>query len=57
MFEFEPQINDELIQMNNVVLTPHIGNATVETRNEMATLAAANIKNVLAGEKALTPVN
>ncbi|GAF11902.1 LOW QUALITY PROTEIN: D-3-phosphoglycerate dehydrogenase [Bacillus sp. JCM 19046] len=57
VFEFEPQINDELIQMNNVVLTPHIGNATVETRNEMATLAAANIKNVLAGEKALTPVN
>lgn len=57
VFEFEPQIHEDLKQMSNVVLTPHIGNATIETRNEMATLATKNIERVLKGEKAITPVN
>ncbi|WP_078547599.1 2-hydroxyacid dehydrogenase family protein [Litchfieldia alkalitelluris] len=57
VFEFEPRITEELKSMSQVVLTPHIGNATVETRNMMAKLAAQNIINVLKGEKAITPVN
>ena len=56
VFEYEPHISEELKKMGNVVLTPHIGNATVETRNEMAKLAAHNIVNVLNGNKALTLV-
>lgn len=56
VYEFEPEISEELKEMNNVVLTPHIGNATIETRNEMAKLAANNIVYVLNGNKALTPV-
>lgn len=42
--------------MQNVVITPHIGNATVETRNEMAKLSSENILSVLEHNKSLTPV-
>ncbi|WP_273128661.1 2-hydroxyacid dehydrogenase family protein [Bacillus weihaiensis] len=56
VFEFEPQITEELKQMQNVVITPHIGNATVETRNEMAKLSSQNILSVLEHNKSLTPV-
>lgn len=56
VFEFEPHITEELKQFKNIVITPHIGNATVEARNEMAKLSAENILNVLEHERALTPV-
>ncbi|MFS0788017.1 NAD(P)-dependent oxidoreductase [Shouchella sp. 1P09AA] len=56
VFEFEPHIHDELKLLPNVVLTPHIGNATVETRDEMAKLAATNIIFYLEKGEALTPV-
>lgn len=56
VYEFEPKINEKLLNMDNVVLLPHIGSATEKSRNEMAELAAKNIINVLSGEKAITPV-
>jgi D-3-phosphoglycerate dehydrogenase len=56
VFEFEPAIIEELKHLQNVVLTPHIGNATIEARNAMAELAAKNIVNVLNEESAITPV-
>ncbi len=57
VYEFEPKISDELKKMKNVVLTPHIGNATVETRDQMALSAAQNIVQVLKGENPYSPVN
>lgn len=57
VFEFEPNIANELKKMSNVVLTPHIGNATIETRDQMAICAAKNIINVLRGEEAFSPIN
>ncbi len=57
VYEFEPKITRDLLKMKNVVLLPHIGSATVETRNKMAELAAKNIINVLKGRRPLTPVN
>ncbi|MFB4169041.1 NAD(P)-dependent oxidoreductase [Virgibacillus sp. JSM 102003] len=56
VFEFEPEITASLKTLKNVVMTPHIGNATIETRNEMAILTAKNILRVLKDEKPLTPV-
>ncbi|WP_270998546.1 NAD(P)-dependent oxidoreductase [Listeria seeligeri] len=50
VFEFEPKIGEELRGLNNVVLTPHIGNATVETRSEMGRMAISNVEAVLAGK-------
>ena len=57
VYEFEPKISDELKSMKNVVLTPHIGNATMETRDQMALSAAKNIVQVLNGEEPYSPVN
>ncbi len=56
VFEKEPLIHEELKTLANVVLTPHIGNATVETREEMARLAAGNITSYLEEGMALTPI-
>ncbi|WP_459501019.1 NAD(P)-dependent oxidoreductase [Bacillus sp. C1] len=56
VFEFEPKITERLKGLKNVVLTPHIGNATFETRDAMAEMAVRNILAVLEGEEPLTPV-
>lgn len=50
VFEFEPEISEDLKKLKNVVLTPHIGNATFEARDAMANMAAGNIVKVLNGE-------
>lgn len=57
VYENEPLVNPELLKLNNVVLLPHIGSSTNETRDKMAELAARNVINVLNGKKAITPVN
>lgn len=56
VFEQEPELASGLDQLENVVLTPHIASATIETRTAMAELAAKNIIAVLAGQPPLTPV-
>ncbi|EKZ4894712.1 2-hydroxyacid dehydrogenase family protein [Listeria monocytogenes] len=53
VFEFEPKIGEDLAKLDNVVLTPHIGNATVETRAKMGQIAIANVEAVLAGKAPL----
>ncbi|RKD29140.1 2-hydroxyacid dehydrogenase [Thermohalobacter berrensis] len=57
VFENEPEVEEELLELDNVVLTPHIGSASKETREKMAKLAAENIIAVLSGKEAITPVN
>ncbi len=49
VFEFEPKITPELLQLDNVILTPHIASATEETRSKMSVLAATNIIEALEG--------
>lgn len=56
VFEFEPRITPELLELENVVLTPHIGSATGECRREMAQRVAANISYFLANGRPLDPV-
>jgi glyoxylate reductase len=56
VFEREPEIHPGLLELENVVLLPHLGSATVETREEMALLAARNVVAMLSGEPPLTPV-
>lgn len=53
----EPNPNPRLLALPNVLLLPHIGSATVETRAEMGALQRRNIAAVLAGQPAETPVN
>jgi glyoxylate reductase len=56
VYEHEPELEPGLRELDNVVVLPHLGSATRETRAEMALLAARNVAAVLAGEPALTPV-
>jgi glyoxylate reductase len=57
VFEREPELHPGLLELDNVVLAPHLGSATIETRTAMALLAARNAVAVTAGRPALTPVN
>lgn len=56
VFANEPSVPDELKAMQNVVLLPHIGSASVVTRNAMDQLVVDNLKNWFAGKPPLTPV-
>lgn len=50
VFENEPHVPEELLALENVVLLPHLGSATVETRRAMGDRAADNLEAFLAGE-------
>ncbi len=57
VFEFEPEIGSGLKNLSNVILTPHIGSASIEARNEMAELAAQNIIDFFEGKDVKNTVN
>jgi glyoxylate reductase len=56
VFEHEPEVHPGLLGLENVVLVPHLGSATVETRTAMAEIAARNVVEVLAGREPVSPV-
>ncbi len=57
VFENEPEVHPGLLELDNVLLTPHIASATVATRTKMATIAADNVIAVLEGREPLTCIN
>src|SRR3954468_2310019 len=56
VYEEEPAIHPDLLSLENVLLVPHLGSGTTETRTAMADLAADNVLAVLGGRPPLTPV-
>jgi len=56
VFDSEPKINDAFFSLDNVVVQPHVGSATQETRNAMAQLVVDNLAAHFAGKQLLTPV-
>jgi lactate dehydrogenase-like 2-hydroxyacid dehydrogenase len=56
VFEREPEVHPDLLELENVVLIPHLGSATIETRTAMGVLAAENVLAVLGGSAPVTPV-
>ncbi len=56
VYEREPELEAGLVDLENVVLLPHVGSATIETRTAMATLAARNALAVLGGQAPITPI-
>jgi glyoxylate reductase len=56
VFEREPHVHADLLGLEQVVLAPHLGSATRETRLAMADLAARNVVEVLQGRPPLTPI-
>ncbi len=57
VFEQEPEVPRALCELENVVLVPHIGSASVATRTRMAVMAAENLTAVLRGERPPNVVN
>jgi glyoxylate reductase len=57
VYEREPMVNSGLLGLSNVILSPHLGSATHETRTAMADLAARNLMEVLSGNSPITPIN
>lgn len=56
VYEQEPAVHPDLLGLENVLLVPHLGSATTETRTAMADLAVRNVVAVLTGQHPLTPV-
>lgn len=57
VYEFEPAISKELLELDNVVLAPHNGTATIEARNEMSRYVSQNIIRYFAGRTDISRVN
>jgi len=57
VYENEPQLSPGLAELNNVILLPHVGSATIETRTKMASMAADNLLAGLRGERPPNMVN
>jgi glyoxylate reductase len=57
VFEKEPDVHPDLLELENAVIVPHLGSATVETRNAMGMLAAENLIAALEGRKPQTLIN
>jgi glyoxylate reductase len=56
VYENEPAIHPDLLQLENVLLAPHLGSGTTETRTAMANLAVDNVAAVLSGRPPVTAV-
>lgn len=56
VFADEPKVPEELLKMDNVVLSPHVGSATIETRSKMGQLVINNLKAYFNGQPLLTPI-
>jgi len=56
VYEREPEIQSGLLAFENVVLSPHLGSSTIETRTTMIHLAVDNLIAVLSGKPAVTPI-
>jgi glyoxylate reductase len=57
VYEREPDIHRGLLALENVVLSPHLGSSTIETRTTMIHLAVDNLIAVLSGQPPVTPVS
>ena len=56
VYENEPAVDPGLIELDNVILLPHLGSATIETRSEMAAMVASDVARVLTGKPPENPV-
>ncbi len=57
VFEREPEVEPRLMELDNVLITPHIASASVATRTRMATMAAENVIAAMRGERPPTALN
>ena len=56
VYENEPKLTEGLVQLDNVILLPHIASASIGTRSKMSEMAATNIVEILSGKPPINPV-
>jgi len=56
VYEEEPKVHPKLLELENVVLAPHIGSASIETRDKMAATAGEDLRAVLRDEQPKNPI-
>lgn len=56
VFEFEPEVPGALLDMPNVILSPHMGGCTIEARNSAWTVCVDNLRRVFGGDSPVSPV-
>ena len=56
VFADEPKVPEDLLSLDNVVLLPHLGSGTHETRADMAVLTLANLRSYISTGSVLTAV-
>src|SRR5699024_9405720 len=56
VYQQEPEVNPLFFDLDNVLLTPHIGSTTYQTRHQMVTLVLYNLRRYVAGESLLSSV-
>jgi lactate dehydrogenase-like 2-hydroxyacid dehydrogenase len=57
VFESEPEVHPRLLELDNAVIIPHLGSATVDTRNAMGDVAVDNVFAAIDGTKPPTLLN
>jgi glyoxylate reductase len=57
VFEREPEVEERLLELENVVVIPHLGSATVDTRNAMGHVVVDNVFAALDGKRPPTLLN
>ena len=57
VFKIEPKINNKFLKLNNVLLSPHNGSGTLDTREKMAIVSSQNISDFLNSNKLKNQVN
>ena len=57
VYEYEPKVHPGLLSLKNVVLAPHLGSASLETRTKMAVMAANNAVALFEGKRPPNPLN
>ncbi len=57
VYEFEPKVSEELLELDNVILIPHLGNATNEARMEMGVAVADNLEDFIQGNTPRNKIN
>jgi glyoxylate reductase len=57
VYEEEPKVHPKLLELENVVLAPHIGSASIETRDKMAATAGEDLRAVLRSEQPKNPID
>jgi len=57
VYENEPEVHPDLLKLDNVILAPHVGSGTIDTRAKMAEMVVSNVLMALKGQRPTNAIN